>query len=156
MITYYGDGKGRWIKVVWATQCSEKIMMAGRCQGVEGQCGKECWCYAEDGSYCYSVNGDLEPHEIAGGSIPPDHKDWIHPKKKQKDRYLSHRTETEVTDPDEIERLNRGEINDGESINKPLDMSELSDEMREDLEERLRSYDESKSKSKKKPWWRIF
>ena len=46
-VTYYTDGKGRWLKRVWAAQCPETILFLDRCQGVAGHKGDH-WCYRPD------------------------------------------------------------------------------------------------------------
>ena len=43
----------------------------------------------------------------------------------QEHYYMSHFTDSEVTDPDEIARLEHGEMKDGESINRPVSPEEL-------------------------------
>lgn len=138
-ITYYGDGKGNWSKRVWADKCSENIWFTGECQGVEGHEGDH-WCYSKDGSYNYGVRGDLEAHDIAGGSTPPGHKDWISPVDMADKYYMRFHEDTEVTDPELIARLNRGEIEDGESLDQPLNF----DDLEEELKCRLDAYDENK------------
>jgi len=125
-ITYYGDGEGNWVMRVWAEQCPEPIMFSGKCQGVKGHEGDH-WCYSEDGSYNYDVQGELEPHEIAGGITPPGHDSWISPVEMADKQYRCFHEDTEVTDPELIARLNRGEIEDGESLSQPISYENLTD-----------------------------
>lgn len=140
---YSTDGKGYWVKRVWSEQCEENILFSRQCQGVKGHEGDH-WCYGEDGSYHYDVQGDLEPHDIAGGMTPPGHKSWISPVDKADDYYMSHYTDIEITDPDEIARLEAGEIEDGESINGPVKWDDIDEETAEKLKKRLADYDRCK------------
>ena len=125
-VTYYGDGEGNWGKRVWAEQCPETILFGYQCQGVKGHEGDH-WSYGPDGSYHYDVQGELEPHDIAGGMIPPGHKTWISPVDKMEEHHRCHYEDSEVTDPDLIARLNRGEIEDGEALNQPVKFDKEED-----------------------------
>jgi hypothetical protein len=142
---YSTDGEGHWVKRVWSKQCSESIMFSRRCQGVEGHEGNH-WCYAEDGSYHYDVPGDLEPHDIAGGMTPPGHKSWISPVDKADDYYMGHYTDTEITDPDEIARLEADDVPEGASITGPVKWDELDEEDAAELKRRMEAYDRAKEK----------
>lgn len=93
-----------------------------QCQGVEGHNGHH-WCYGPDGSYHWQKN-DNDPEsnekEAVAGSIPPDHKLYVSPKKKVKEHYLNFYEDTVVTDKKKIERLERGDTRPGENIDRPV------------------------------------
>lgn len=111
-VTYYGDGKGNWTKRTWAEQCDHKLTFGPQCQGVLGHTGNH-WAYSPDGSYVYDVPGKLEEWEVAGGSTPPGHKEWVNPIDKRGDYHVEHFTTETVTDVDLINRLNNEEDVDG-------------------------------------------
>lgn len=108
----YFKTSGKWIKREWTPLCNAKVNFSGKCQGREGHSGRH-WCYRPDGSYEWAAN---EKEEYAGGTIPPDHHNYIHPKEKMVDHWSNFYTETEITDPSEIDRLEKREIRDGESL----------------------------------------
>jgi hypothetical protein len=119
------DGKGNWWRREWKPQCPEKVFIFRQCQGVEGHEG-EHWCYRENGSFEWSRDKDHPDYEnAASGSIPPDHKDYRTPLEMQQHYYMSHYTDSEVTNPEEIARLERGETREGESINRPCTPEEI-------------------------------
>lgn len=118
------DGKGRWWRRTWEEQCSGEVFMYGRCQGVKGHKSVH-WCYSPCGSFCYSDNDDDPTENGCAGTIPPDHKTYRHPKDMQKLYYMEFSSDEEITDPDEIARLERGEMRDNESINRPVTDPEI-------------------------------
>ena len=122
--TFYSDGKGNWEKVAWKPQCSHDVLMAGRCQGTEGHEGDH-WAYNLHGSYCYEHQRPI--NNIAAGSIPPENDGYVHPADKAKDYHLNFREISVVTDPEEIARLERDEIDSNESINAPLTDEEIEE-----------------------------
>jgi hypothetical protein len=125
MINVVFHKNGKWTKQEFAKQCSENVAFGDNCQGAEGHEGDH-WCYGPDGCYHFELQNwrQLKGHEIAGGSTPPDHDEYVHPKDKVKDYYMSNYTVTDVTDPEEIARLERGEIREGETIDRPVDDEE--------------------------------
>jgi hypothetical protein len=89
------------------------------------------WCYGHDGSFKWENNRDdpeglraIEEDDVAAGSTPPDHKSYISPVDMVKHYYLSTHTDTEITDQEEIARLERDECEEGASINRPVDPEE--------------------------------
>lgn len=120
------DGKGKWLRREWKPQCPESVFILDKCQGVEGHEGGH-WCFTESGSYSWSVNRDreLKGHEIAASMTPPDHDNYRTPLEMQEHYYMNHFTDSEVTDPGEIARLERGEMKCGESIDRPVSPKEL-------------------------------
>lgn len=122
-IMYHKTDNG-WLAQVFPEQCKKDVFILGECQGEKGHDG-DCWCYRENGSYQYSINGDLKDSDIAGGSTPPDHESWIHP--AEKEYYMRNYTTYEVTDQTVIDRLNRGELLDNESLTEPVDFDEEMD-----------------------------
>lgn len=136
---YSKDHEGNWWKTVWAEQCPEKVFIHGQCQGVKGHKGVH-WMYGPSGSYEWDDNDDDPKHKhenIACGSTPPEHKDYVDPRTMAPHYYREHNTTTKVEDPEKIEALNRGEFEDGASINQPLDMDALDPEDREELQRRI-------------------
>ena len=132
-ITYYTDGKGKWVKVTTAAQCEKKILF-DQCQGVKGHDYVECWAYKKNGSFSYR-NPD------GGCSIsPPGHRTWISPVDKDKDFYIRHRTSEDLTDPKEIERIEAGRTLPNESVDRPVtkEWLEAHPGIKEKLEERMK------------------
>lgn len=125
-VRFWSDGK-RWWKTVWQRQCPEGVFLAGRCQGVEGHKGVH-WRYGPCGSLHHSDN-DHDPSDDGGsGSTPPGHKDYQTPAELQHLCYMNFQERTEVTVPEEIARLERGEVRDGESLDRPWDPDKEQDE----------------------------
>lgn len=112
---YSTDGEGYWIRREWAPQCEEKVFLTGRCQGVKGHEGVH-WHYKPNGSFAWSDNEDDPQHEGCSGTVPPGHADYSSPVEMQHEYWLSHFTDQQVVDPDEIARLERGDLRDHESI----------------------------------------
>jgi len=56
------------------------------------------WCYSLSGSFEWEDNEADPQHDGAAGSTPPGHKSYVSPVKMQKHYYLSHYTDTAVTD----------------------------------------------------------
>lgn len=135
-VRFATDGKGRWWKTVWQRQCPEGVFLAGRCQGVEGHKGVH-WRYNPCGSLRYSDNAN-DPSEHGGsGSIPPGHQNYKPPQELQHLYFMSYKETAEVTDPGEIARLERGQLRDGESLDRPYDPGEEQDEeLKATLQER--------------------
>lgn len=149
---YCTNGKGHWWKIEYKRQCPEGVFMQGRCQGVEGHKGVH-WRFGAHGSFHYDDN-DVDPSEGGcSGSIPPDHASYRTPSEMANHYYMNNWTREEVTDPAEIARLESDEINDGESINRPVDMSKLSPEFAAELQKRS---DEFKESNPKRPWWKFW
>lgn len=119
-ILFSTDGEGHWWRREWAVQCDQEVFMAGRCQGVKGHKDVH-WCYQEDGSFAWDDNDDDRKHDGCSGSTPPGHKSYVNPVDQIDKNWLSHYTDTEVTDPEEIARLERDEMHEGESITRPVD-----------------------------------
>jgi hypothetical protein len=96
-ICYYSNGKGRWLRREWKPQCSSRVFLYGRCQGVKGHKGVH-WCYSPSGDFQWDDNDDDPKRDGCAGSTPPDHKDYIAPGKMDNHYFLSHFTDTQVTD----------------------------------------------------------
>jgi hypothetical protein len=96
-VSYYSDGKGWWIRRQWKRQCSYKILLSGRCQGVKGHKGVH-WCYSRSGDFEWHDNDEDPQHDGCAGSTPPGHKAYVSPLKMEKHYYMSHYTDTDVTD----------------------------------------------------------
>lgn len=147
-VMFSTNGKGRWWKVTWEKQCPEKVFLTGKCQGVEGHKGVH-WCYGPCGSFNWDDNENDPSEEGGAGSIPPGHRSYHKPEKMQKHYYMTQHTTVEVTDPEEIARLERGEMKNNESINRPVTPENTDPETLKMLEERSKDIPESK-----KPWYR--
>lgn len=117
MAHYHYDFDGEnWTKVTFQDQCLYEFMWGDRCQREVGH-GGLCWAFGSDGSL-YHTSDDPNIAEI---DTPPGHKDWISPLDLREDHYLHNCPRENITDPELIERLNRGEIYDDESITRPLE-----------------------------------
>jgi hypothetical protein len=135
-VSFTTDGKGRWWKTVWQRQCPEGVFLAGRCQGVEGHKGVH-WRYKPCGSLSYSDNANDPSEHGSSGSIPPDHKRYKAPAELQHLYHMNFSETTEVTDSNEIARLERDEVRDGESLDRPYDPEkEQNEELKATLAER--------------------
>jgi hypothetical protein len=122
-ICYYTDGKGHWLRREWKPQCSFKSILFGRCQGVRGHKGVH-WCYSPCGSFRWADNVDDPKYNGYRGSTPPGHKDYVVPTKMQKHYFVSHFTDTEVTDKDIIAMLEKDKPPErGASIDRPVVMA---------------------------------
>jgi hypothetical protein len=120
-ILYSTDGRGNWTKTAFYAQCEHTVFLRGKCQARLDHEGP-CWAYGPDGSYCWDINNqDLKDDDICSGSTPPGHKEYIHPIDKVDEYYMSNPKTVTVTDTQLIERLERGEMEDGESITRPVD-----------------------------------
>jgi hypothetical protein len=123
-ILYSTDGKGRWVKREWKPQCSERVFLSGQCQGIEGHKGVH-WCYSPCGHFRWEDNNSDPQHDGCSGSTPPDHKEYMSPKKMEKHLYMSHYEDTEVTDEKVIAKLEAGKPPEkGASITRPLSIAE--------------------------------
>lgn len=129
-ITYYTDGKGYWLKRTWKKQCKARVFLTHECQGVKGHEGNH-WCYANDGSYCYSVvKGSKESAAgIGSGMTPPNHKSYVHPKDKRKEYFLGNYVDEVIKSKSLIKRLELGKLKEGESIDSPAHLYVKSDEI---------------------------
>ena len=116
--TYYSDGEGGWVKRVWGEQCEEEVFL-DQCQGLKGHDGDH-WHYSLDGSYYWSRQRD-DPRRgsAAAGMTPPGSKDWISPVDKAAEKYNEFYEDSDVIESELIERLERGELRDGETIIEP-------------------------------------
>jgi hypothetical protein len=122
-VTYYSDGKGWWIRREWKHQCSSKIILSGRCQGVKGHKGVH-WCYSPSGSFEWHDNVEDPKHDGCAGSTPPGHKTYVSPGKMQKHYFVSHYTDTNVTDKTIIAMLEKDKTPEtGAAINRPVVMA---------------------------------
>lgn len=117
-VMYWTDGKGNWHRRAWKRQCPCNVFLRGRCQGVEGHKGVH-WSYSPCGSFCYDDNEEDLTENGCSGSIPPDHKHYHKPQDMAKQYYMNFYEDSDVTDPEEIARLERGQTKPGESVNRP-------------------------------------
>jgi tRNA (cmo5U34)-methyltransferase len=122
-ILYSTDGRGRWFKRKFAPQCPAKVFFWERCQGVRGHTGVH-WCYGPDGSFRWSDNKRHPRHDGCAGSTPPDHKDYVPPKKMAAQYFLSHYKDSEVKNKALVARLERDETKEDESITRPVSEAE--------------------------------
>ena len=124
-VTYYTDGKGSWLKRVWAVQCSETTLFREQCQGVAGHMGDH-WCFRPDGSYLYKPHEtDPQRKEIGCAIIPPGSSGYRTPLEMSRYRHGTFYEDSEVTEPSEIERLQRGEFAPNESANLPCTKEQI-------------------------------
>jgi hypothetical protein len=150
-ITYSGDGEGHWVRREWVEQCPEKIFMADRCQGVKGHKGIH-WCYTPDGSLAWDDNDDDPQENGCSGTTPPDHENWISPRDKVEEHWLTHYSDTEITDPAIIERLENHDPPEGAenaSVSMPVDWEKMKvedPELYEELQGRLDDMDKWEEK----------
>jgi hypothetical protein len=118
-VTFYIDGQGRWLKRVWAVQCSQSILFRDRCQSARGHTGDH-WCYRPDGSYHYKPHeADPRRKETGCGMIPPGNSGYRTPLEMSRHVFTNFYVDTEVTGPAEIERLNAGKFGANETGDAP-------------------------------------
>jgi tRNA (cmo5U34)-methyltransferase len=126
-VTLYSDGHGRWLKRVWGVQCPETILFSDRCQGVRDHTGDH-WCFEPDGSYHFKPHEtDPRSEHIGCGTTPPGNSEYRTPLEMSRYHYRSHYEDTEVTDPDELARLNRGEFSPDEDVDRPCSDDEVEE-----------------------------
>ena len=140
-VTFYTDGQGRWLRRVWAVRCSHDILIRDRCRGVEGHAGDH-WCFSDDGSYRYKPH-DSDPRrkDIGAGMIPPGNSGYRTPLEMSRHDHIKHFVDTEVTDPAEIERLEKNQFGQNETWDRPASEDEI---------EKLRRLGRLESDEKKK------
>ncbi len=112
--SYWTNGDGKWFRSQRAWRCTNNVLW-DQCQGVSGHEGV-CWQYDKAGHFCWA-------DKLTGysGSTPPDHKAYKTPLEMSPFGYGMHRSEPfEITDPDELARLERGETEVGESTMRPI------------------------------------
>jgi len=124
-VLFSTDGKGNWWRREWVEQCDQDVFFYGRCQGVKGHKGVH-WCYQPCGSLAWDDNENDPTEKGAAGSIPPGHKSYTTPEKMVKKYWLEHYTDTKVTDPKEIARLEADKMKPGESITRPVNLEEYN------------------------------
>lgn len=143
---------GRWFRVDFAEQCEHNCFLAGRCQAVKGHKGYH-WSYSPNGDYNYNHNDDdpQEDAEInAAGHIPPGARGYIQPGKNE-NYHRNFTKSSEITDKDELARLERGEFNDNESYDRPV---MPGDDFYEESLKWLDEYEEKRRKIRSK--WSIW
>ena len=119
-IAYYTDGKGRWLRREWKHQCTARVFLSGRCQGVKGHKGLH-WCYSPSGDFDWDDNDDDPKENGCSGSTPPGAEGYVSPVKMEKHYYMSHHTDTEVTDKAVIAQLDKGNPPEkNASIDRPV------------------------------------
>lgn len=145
-VSFGTNGKGKWWKTEYPIQCKHKCFLSGRCQDVEGHKGYH-WSYSPKGDYLYAHN-DNDPQEDAEinacGMCPPGSRGYVWPGKKK--YYMDYAKHSEVTDPKEIERLEKGEFALHESVNRPVKMD---DEHFEEIMKRVKESDEISERIRK-------
>jgi tRNA (cmo5U34)-methyltransferase len=126
-VTFYTDGEGHWLKRVWAAQCPETILFREQCQGVAGHSGDH-WCFRPDGSYHYKPHEtDSKRKEVACGMIPPGSRGYRTPLEMSRYRYSAHYEDSDVSEPSEIARLERGDFAPNESANLPCTEEQIEE-----------------------------
>lgn len=119
-VMYIRDHEGNWYRREWAEQCQHKGLFLKQCQGIKGHKGVH-WSYRPDGSLVWEDNDD-PLHNWAAGSTPPGHERYVSPIDMQPDHHLSHYTETQVTDPELLAKLESDELDeDGASTVRPVE-----------------------------------
>lgn len=116
--SFFTNGDGKWSKTTWPDQCKEKVFLTGKCQGLSGHKGVH-WCFNPSGWFCWSDNKENPIKDGCSGSTPPGHVLYRHPLEMQEFHWRNFYTKEEVTDPKEIERLEKGIIGDDETIDRP-------------------------------------
>jgi hypothetical protein len=119
-VCYYQVGNGSWLRREWKPQCRAEVLLSGRCQGVKGHKGVH-WCYAPSGSFQWDDNDDDPQHDGCAGSTPPGHKSYVSPVTMQKHYFMTHYTDTKVTDNAIIGMLQRNKPPErGAAIDRPV------------------------------------
>ena len=119
-VTYYTDGKGWWLRREWKQQCTAKVFLSGRCQGVKGHKGVH-WCYSPSGDFRWDDNEEDPKHDGCAGMTPPGHKSYVSPAKMQKHYFVSHYTDETVTDKTIIALLEKGKTPERDAaIDRPV------------------------------------
>ncbi len=126
-ILFQTGGDGKWFRTEWQSQCPKEVFMGSKCQGVEGHEGDH-WCFGPQGDYMWDCDRDgLEDYDAVAGQTPAGHPDYKTPMEMRKHYHMAHYSCDEVTNKKEIIRLDRGEMNDGESITRPVDLEDIKE-----------------------------
>lgn len=129
-VVYYTNGNGWWLRREWKPQCSSRVFLSGRCQGVKGHKGVH-WCYSPSGSFQWDDNDDDPTHGGCAGSTPPGHKEYLSPVRMQKHYFLSHYTDIEVTDKGIVAMLEKNKTPErNAAIDRPVVMARKRKRMR--------------------------
>lgn len=121
-VCYYSNGKGYWLRREWMPQCSAKVFLYGRCQGVKGHKGVH-WRFAASGDFEWADNRE-DPIHGGCGSTPPDCEEYPSPLEMQKHYHLNHYADAEVTDKAIIARLENDKPPErGAAIDRPVDFT---------------------------------
>ena len=82
------------------------------------------WCYSPSGDFQWDDNAADPKRNGCAGSTPPGHKAYVSPAKMQEHYFLSHYTDTEVTDKAIIAMLEKDKTRErGASIDGPVVMA---------------------------------
>lgn len=115
------------MKRVWAVQCSETILLRDRCQGIAGHLGDH-WCFRPDGSYhCKPHETDPKRLEVGCGTILPGSSDYRTPLEMSRYRHVAYYEDSEVTEPSEVARLQRGDFSPNESADLPCTEEQIEE-----------------------------
>lgn len=94
-------------------------------QGMLGHQGDH-WCFRPDGAYHFKPHAsDPKREQIGCGTTPPGNAEYRTPLEMTRHHYLNHYEDAEVTDPSELVRLERGELNPHENVNRPCTPEEM-------------------------------
>ncbi len=149
---YSTNGTGVWYKTIFSEQCDEKVFLIGQCQGVSGHKGVH-WAFDKSGRFCYSDNESDPSEHGCSGQIPAGHASYRSPLEMTKQYHMSQRHMIKVTDPNEIARLEKNELMEGESITRPLVENSIS---KEDFEEIVKRNKECNKNFPKRSWWKFW
>ncbi len=86
------------------------------------------WCYRPDGAYHFKPHEtDPRRKEIGCATIPPGNAGYRTPLEMSRYRHLACYEDSDVTEPDEIERLQRGDLNANESVDRPCTAEQIEE-----------------------------
>lgn len=122
-VLFSTDGRGNWNRREWVPQCNKKVFLGTRCQGIFGHKGVH-WNFNPSGSFQWDDNEEDSTENGCSGTTPPGAEGYKTPLEMQSQYYMNNFKDSDVTDPDEIARLERGEMNKNETIDRPVTIKE--------------------------------
>lgn len=144
---FFTDGQGKWTRVEHAEQCPENSFLMHECQGIKGHKGVH-WSFSPCGDFLYCDNKEDPSEDGCSGTIPVGHKNYITPKEMRDNFYLQHSHSYEITDKEEISRLESDECE--EIISRPL-TKPIWPELVAELQKTINDI-----KSTSVPWWKFW
>lgn len=107
--SFYKDSEGRWWRTQRTWRCCEEVLFQGQCQGPLNHAGVH-WAFRSNGDFCWH-----DSDSGYSGQTPPGHERYRDPVEMREFYHAcNHLDPFLIEDPDEIARLDAGDLDDGE------------------------------------------